>query len=766
MSLRARFILLAAVLCGSLAVLVTLSSFHLRNILEDQLHALGKEAAQEGAVTVTQYLERFKTLALGTGAVARHLWEAGELSSALDLEPYLRDIFALQRPRGVVNVYMALEFDGTYAEGKGWRAPDSYDARVRPWYQKAARSMGPAIVEPYEDLGTGALVLSVVTPVRSVQGHLVGVAGVDVDLDALATMVLERRVMGEGFGFLVNEDGNFLVARQKSLVLKDRINVSSDAVPGDLARFGAVMLQNRRGMGDVPIDGVLYRVFHLRTSDDLIFSHAFPLFSLKNKVASITRQYAVFAVGFAALILGVALLLLKGLHSSFRGLLEATRDVGQRLSPRADLERTAFSLQEVMWQVWHQAEASKVSDVRDALGHLADVLAVLSRQQQELTAYGEETYAMNEALTENNRVLQQRDTTWSRVLDIARTAIDSERFVEGVSHMAEVIREATGAFGVSVARQEGNSFGHVTNVGYQNEVVLESLVPLEGTVAGRAFRLRETQWVSSVQEEGEYFPLHPRVMTEVEIPLIQAGEALGVVEVAFDTPRPYDPDMLELLTPITSALAGFLHGEKAHREIRQSYNYLAERLLVITGIYHDETAGHLQRMGNYCRFLAAAWGRTEDEQDRIALFARLHDIGKVRVPMEILGKPGVLTEEEFAVVKHHPEWGAEILGDAAWLAMARQICLSHHEKWDGSGYPRGLRGEEIPWEGQVTALADIYDALRARRVYKPPMSHEEAVRVLLEGDRRVRPEHFNPVLLEIFRHSASTMDQIFRQFDE
>ena len=75
-------------------------------------------------------------------------------------------------------------------------------------------------------------------------------------------------------------------------------------------------------------------------------------------------------------------------------------------------------------------------------------------------------------------------------------------------------------------------------------------------------------------------------------------------------------------TPITSALAGFLHGEKAHREIRESYNYLAERLLVITGIYHDETAGHLQRMGSYCRFLAAAWGRTEDEQPELDLTIR------------------------------------------------------------------------------------------------------------------------------------------------
>jgi len=171
-------------------------------------------------------------------------------------------------------------------------------------------------------------------------------------------------------------------------------------------------------------------------------------------------------------------------------------------------------------------------------------------------------------------------------------------------------------------------------------------------------------------------------------------------------------------------------------------------------------------MGGYCHLLASEWGRSEEEQGRIALFARLHDIGKVRVPMQILGKPGPLTKEEFDTVKKHPEWGAEILGDAAWLAVARQICLTHHEKWDGSGYPRGLRGEEIPWEGQVTALADVYDALRSQRVYKPSMSHDDAVRVVLRGDHRVSPEHFNPDLLEVFRRAAPAMDQIFRQFDE
>ena len=96
--------------------------------------------------------------------------------------------------------------------------------------------------------------------------------------------------------------------------------------------------------------------------------------------------------------------------------------------------------------------------------------------------------------------------------------------------------------------------------------------------------------------------------------------------------------------------------------------------------------------------------------------------------------------------------------------MARKICLSHHEKWDGSGYPLGLSGDEIPWEGQVVALADVYDALRSRRVYKDRMAHEEAVRIILHGDGRTAPEHFSPLMLDFFREHHEELDKIYGAF--
>jgi response regulator RpfG family c-di-GMP phosphodiesterase len=216
--------------------------------------------------------------------------------------------------------------------------------------------------------------------------------------------------------------------------------------------------------------------------------------------------------------------------------------------------------------------------------------------------------------------------------------------------------------------------------------------------------------------------------------------------------------------PVALHVAGLLNTQASMMDLKNSYKYMAGRLQNLTAIYHDETAAHLERMEHYCRFLSVAMSRSMIEVEDVALFSRLHDIGKLKVPMEILSKPAGLNKAEFDIVKHHTEWGAEILGEASWLQMGRNICRYHHEKWDGSGYPEGLSGESIPWEARIVALADTYDALRSSRSYKPPYTHLETVRIILQGDQRLRPEHFDPALLDIFRKFHHRMAEIYETF--
>jgi putative two-component system response regulator len=176
-----------------------------------------------------------------------------------------------------------------------------------------------------------------------------------------------------------------------------------------------------------------------------------------------------------------------------------------------------------------------------------------------------------------------------------------------------------------------------------------------------------------------------------------------------------------------------------------------------------ETAGHLERIREYSRILAdelSHWRKYRDYLDGeyvqlLYLTTPLHDIGKVGIPDNVLLKPGRLTQDEFEIMKQHSVIGARTLEmavgthpEAQFLTMAHDIALTHHERYDGRGYPNGLDGESIPLCGRITALADVYDALTSKRVYKPKFTHETARSIILEG----RGTQFDPDIVDSFLH--------------
>ena len=180
--------------------------------------------------------------------------------------------------------------------------------------------------------------------------------------------------------------------------------------------------------------------------------------------------------------------------------------------------------------------------------------------------------------------------------------------------------------------------------------------------------------------------------------------------------------------------------------------------------YRDrETGEHIRRVRLYMRALGEALLRENpgafpaEDLNLLASSAMLHDIGKVAIPDTILLKPGPLTPAEFEVSKGHPAYGAEVLratehslGNSSFLRYAIDIAQNHHEKWDGSGYPAGLRGEDIPMSARLMALVDVYDALVSRRVYKEAMSHDDACRMIMHGSGRTSAAHFDPRVLAAF----------------
>lgn len=162
----------------------------------------------------------------------------------------------------------------------------------------------------------------------------------------------------------------------------------------------------------------------------------------------------------------------------------------------------------------------------------------------------------------------------------------------------------------------------------------------------------------------------------------------------------------------------------------------------------NETGLHVQRMSHYSYLLARAADLDAPTTELLFRAAPLHDVGKIGIPDRILLKPGPLTDDEFDLVRRHPEIGAAILGgrESALMSLARTVALTHHERWDGSGYPQGLAGESIPLAGRIVAIADVFDALTSERPYKAPWSTDAAIGWM----REQRGRHFDPWLLDRF----------------
>jgi CheY-like chemotaxis protein len=188
--------------------------------------------------------------------------------------------------------------------------------------------------------------------------------------------------------------------------------------------------------------------------------------------------------------------------------------------------------------------------------------------------------------------------------------------------------------------------------------------------------------------------------------------------------------------------------KRALSELEIAQAETVQRLSMAVEFRDEDTGAHIERIGRFSTLLAEQVGMEADFCRTISHAAPLHDVGKVAIPDAILLKPGKLTAEERAIVETHAEEGHRLLrgSSSSILDLAATIALSHHEKWDGSGYPRGVLGEAIPIEGRIVAVADVFDALTSDRVYRKAFTVEEAVEIMLEQ----RGRHFDPVLLDAF----------------
>lgn len=222
----------------------------------------------------------------------------------------------------------------------------------------------------------------------------------------------------------------------------------------------------------------------------------------------------------------------------------------------------------------------------------------------------------------------------------------------------------------------------------------------------------------------------------------------------------YDASLLDNLVMQTLFLRSL---STQIRDIENAFAYTVHALARAAEANDEDTGNHIVRVGEYSGVLARKLKMTEKGVRAIVLQAQVHDVGKIHVLPQILKKPGKLTPEEWEDMKKHTLYGARILGNHARFVMAKSIALTHHERWDGGGYPNNLKGEQIPLEGRIVNIADQYDALRNARVYKPAFDHQKTCNILIEGDGRSMPHHFDPEVLKAFKETASQFEDLYEK---
>ena len=273
------------------------------------------------------------------------------------------------------------------------------------------------------------------------------------------------------------------------------------------------------------------------------------------------------------------------------------------------------------------------------------------------------------------------------------------------------------------------------------------------TILDKAIRDRVGVLVIDAPEDTRIRPGQSIVAQDLRsalaVPLVSHGRLVGAIYAATQgVSAAFEKRHLDMLTLVAGPAAGNLESARLLDALGQTNRDLLRRLALCARFNDDDTGYHIQRVGDYSAALARAGGQAEAFVRLLRAAAPMHDIGKIGIPQSILQKPGKLTPEEFEAMKRHTTIGEEILGGspAPLIQLAAEIAGSHHEKWSGGGYPRGLVGDAIPLSGRLVAVADVFDALTTARCYKPAFPLDEAFAILRQG----AGSHFDPRVVELF----------------
>jgi response regulator RpfG family c-di-GMP phosphodiesterase len=377
-------------------------------------------------------------------------------------------------------------------------------------------------------------------------------------------------------------------------------------------------------------------------------------------------------------------------------------------------------------------------------------------------------YQSRRELTRSNEVRGEQARALGILLELSRSVAAARSLDTIVERIVATAAELTVSRRVSIMLpdREGRYLTVAGALGIDEETVATVRVPIGGAIAGQVFLSGERIVVNTPDEQGPHAEGYDSAFF-ASAPLISgalsaADRVIGVLNITERCGgRPFDESELEYVDLLCNTAGSAVDEFMTHRARDEARDSIVAALATLAEYRDIDTGRHLDRVISYATILAEELRKVEtfrveiDDQFLQDLLRAmpLHDVGKVAIPDHILLKPGKLTPAETTIMRRHVETGAETLRSvmmrapgAHFLKMAEQIAGSHHEWYDGSGYPQGLRGKDIPLAARIAAIADVYDALTTKRLYKSAMSHDSAVQVI----RQAGGSQFDPAVVEAF----------------
>lgn len=345
-----------------------------------------------------------------------------------------------------------------------------------------------------------------------------------------------------------------------------------------------------------------------------------------------------------------------------------------------------------------------------------------------------------------------------RIIDQAITSSFDMRFTLDVVLSQVITQLQVDAAVILLLDPTGQSLEYRAARGFHNQVLPADRLNLTGSLAGRVITERRSIQIENLREQSYNTGLPPLLSGEsfasyYGVPLVTKGKVKGVLELYQRVPLiPYAEwiDFLETLAGQAAIAVEnatlFENLQKSHFELEQAYDATIEGWSHALDLRDHETEGHTMRVTETALELARLLGVEDEKLVHMRRGGLLHDIGKLGVPDPILLKPGPLTEEEWRIMRMHPQFAYDWLAPIAYLRKAIEIPYCHHEKWDGSGYPRGLAGQAIPPTSRIFAVVDVWDALTSNRPYRSAWSSKKA----LEYIRKKSGSHFDPEVVKVF----------------